>query len=59
MVQCKNALADKLQKQDVPCTQWYALQNMHGHIIQQPSLSSRDTPVGTKFTATYVGMIVE
>ena len=28
MVQCMNALADKVQKQDVPCTQWYALHNM-------------------------------
>ena len=37
MVQCMNALADKVQKQDVPCTQWYALHNM-AHIIQQPSL---------------------
>ena len=28
MAQCINALADKVQKQDVPCTQWYTLHNM-------------------------------
>ena len=36
MIQCMNALADKVHKQEVPCTQWYALYNMHDH-IQQPS----------------------
>ena len=33
-----NALADKVHKQEVPRTQWYALHYYHGHIIQQPSL---------------------
>ena len=28
MVQCMNALADKVHKQEVPYTQWYALHNM-------------------------------
>ena len=28
MGQCMNALADKVHKQDVPCTQWCALHNM-------------------------------
>ena len=28
MTQCMNALADRVHKQEVPCTQWYALHNM-------------------------------
>ena len=28
MVQFMNTLADKVQKQDMPCTQWYAFYNM-------------------------------
>ena len=59
IVQCMNTLADKVHKQEVPCTQWYA-PPWHGHSIQQPSLHKcSGTPVGAKFTATYVGMVVE
>ena len=57
-----NVLADKVHKQEMP-HMGYALHtcNTAMHIIQQPSLHihSSGTPVGTKFTATYVGMVVE
>ena len=43
-----NALADKVHKQEVPCTQWYALHATMGHIIQQPSLIS-----SSKFSANW------
>ena len=33
IVQCMNALADKVRKQDVPCIQLYAIHDMHGHYI--------------------------
>ena len=59
MVQCMNALADKVHKQEMPCTQWYALHNMATLFNNHPYISSSGTPVGTKFTATYVGMVVE
>ena len=42
-----NALADKVHKQEVQC--------MRAVI----SSSTSGTPVGTKFTATYVGTVVE
>ena len=40
IVQCMNALADKVQKQDVPCTQWYALHNMVTLFDNHPYISS-------------------
>ena len=40
------ALADKVHK---------TRSAMHNHLY----ISSSGTPVGTKFTATYVGMVVE
>ena len=48
--QCMNALADKVHKQEVPCTQCNIATLFNNH----PYISSSDTPVGTKFTATYV-----
>ena len=59
MVQCMNTLADKVHKQEVPCTQWYALHSMATLFNNHPYISSSGTPVGTKFTATYVGIVVE
>ena len=53
MVQCMNALVDKVQKQEVPYTQWYELHNMATLFNNHPYISSRGTSVGTKFTATY------
>ena len=41
LAQCMNALADKVHKQEVPCTQWYALHDMatlfnnHPYIVEQ------------------------
>ena len=48
-----NALADKVHKQEVPCTQRWP------HYSSTISISSSGMPIGTKFTATYVGMVVE
>ena len=61
MVQCMNALADKVQKQDVPCTQWYALHNMATLFNNHPYISSSGNLVAQLqiYTATYVGMVVE
>ena len=43
MAQCRNALADKVQKQEVPCTQRYALHNMatlfNNHSYKSSSIS--------------------
>ena len=50
------ALANKVQ---VPCTQWYPLHNMAILFNNRPHIISSGTPVGTKFTATYVRMVVE
>ena len=53
-----NALADKVHKQGMPHSDMLhntvTLFNNHPYII-----SSSGTPVGTKFTATYAGMVVE
>ena len=46
-----NALADKVHKQEVPHTQWYAHHNMATLFDNHPYIG---TPVGIKFTATYV-----
>ena len=55
-----NALADKVHKQGMSHSDiamysimWPILFNNH------PYISSSGTPVCTKFTATYVGMVVE
>ena len=53
-----NALADKVHEQGMPHSDmhsitWPTLFNNH------PYVSSSGTPVGTTFTATYVGMVVE
>ena len=40
MAQCMNALADKVHKQDVPCTQWYALHTMTTFCNNHPYISS-------------------
>ena len=53
-----NALADEVQKQDMPCTP-YALHKMATLFNNHPYISSSGMPVSTKFTATYVGMVVE
>ena len=55
------ALADKVHKQELPHarTQWYALDNMATLFNNHPYTSSSGMPVGTKFTATYVGTVVE
>ena len=53
-----NALADKVQKQEVPHTQWYALHNVVTLFNNHPYISSSGTPVGIKFTATYLEMVI-
>ena len=52
-----NPLADKAHKQGIP--QWYALHNMATLFNSHPHISSSGMPVSTKFTVTYVGMVVE
>ena len=59
MAQYMNALADMVQKQEMPYTQWYTLHNMATLFNNHPYISSSGTPVGTKFTAAYVGMVDE
>ena len=56
-----NALADKVDKQEVPCKQRYAFHNTATLFKNHPHIhvSNSGTPVSTKFTATYVGMVVE
>ena len=54
-----NALADKVHKQARNATQGCELHNMTTLFNNHPYISSSGTPVGTKFTATYVGMVVE
>ena len=54
-----NALAEKVHKQEVPCTQWYALHTMTTLFNNHTYISSNGIPVATKFTPTYVGMVVE
>ena len=59
-----NALADKAHKQGMPHSDiiyswWYALHNTATLINNYPYISSNGAPVGTKFIATYVGMVVE
>ena len=54
-----NALADKVHKQGMPYTQWYTLHNTATLFNNHPYISSSGALVGTKFTATYVGMVVE
>ena len=54
-----NALANEVHKQEVPCTQWHALHPMATLLSNHPYTSSSGTSVGIKFTATYVGMVVE
>ena len=56
MVLCMNALADKVQKLEVPRTQWYALHNM-ATLFNNHSLNL--VPTDVPRTATYVGMVVE
>ena len=51
-----NALADKAHKQEVPCTQRYALHNMATLFSSHLYISSSGIPVGIKCT---VGMVVE
>ena len=59
MAQCMNALADKVHKQEVLCR--HAHSHMHSITLfnSHPYIISSGTPVGTKFIATYVGMVVE
>ena len=56
-----NALADKVHKQELPCKQRYAFHNMATLFKNHPHIhvSNSGMPVSTKFTATYVGMVVE
>ena len=51
-----NALADKVHKQEVPCTQWYwyARHTMATLFINHPYISSSGTPVDTKFYYCYL-----
>ena len=42
--QCMNALADKVQKQEVTCTQWYALYNMAALFNNHLYISSSGMP---------------
>ena len=53
-----NALADKVHKQGMPHRDMHSITRPH---LSNNNLyiSNSDTPVGTKFTATYVGMVVE
>ena len=60
MAQCLgNALADKVQKQEVPCTQWYAcaVHNNHAHIIQQPSLLLMHWAIPNELDQIFVWLI--
>ena len=57
-----SVLADKVQNQEVP----QAHSDMHSIMAWQlysttnrPYISSSSMPVGTEFTAIYVGMVVE
>ena len=43
----------------VQCLQWYVLHNMATLFNNHPYICSSGTPVGTKFTAWNVGMVVE
>ena len=45
-----DALADKIHKQEVPCTQWYALHTMATLFNNHPYISTSGMPVGNKFT---------
>ena len=54
-----HALADKVHKQEVPCTQWYALHNTATLFNDHSYISSSGTLVGTKFIATYARKVVE
>ena len=54
-----NVLADKVQKQEVPYTQWYALRNMATLFNNHPYTSSSKFSANWRATATYVGMVVE
>ena len=54
-----NALADKVQKQGMPHSDMHSITWPHYSGNNHPYISSSGTPVGTKFTATYVGMVVE
>ena len=44
---------------EVLCTQLYTLHSAATLFNNYPYISSSSMPVGTKFTATYVGMVVE
>ena len=45
IAQCMNALADKVHKQEKPCTQWYTLHNMVILFNNHPYISSNGMPV--------------
>ena len=57
MAQCMNALADKVHARIA----MQAHSDMHPITLfnNYPYISSSGTPVGIKFTATYVEMVVE
>ena len=54
-----NALADKVHKQEVPRTQWYALHIMTTLFNNHPSINSSNFSANWRATATYVGKVVE
>ena len=51
-----NALADKAPKQGISHSDMHSITWPHYSTINHPYISSSGMPVGTKFTANYVGM---
>ena len=51
-----NALADKAHKQGMPHSDMHSITHAATSFNNHPYISSSGTPVGTKFTATHIGI---